>query len=448
MENLTLLFAVVFCGLVLVLKPVNALGVYFASLVWYPNYLMVSIGTIDISLGRFVVAVLLLRCLIDPRITLHRPSWCRLDTFVVLSMAAYTIPIFLTHPLEQAVENRAGFLMDTFLAYCVVRFIVTDYSKLVKIIKIVAIILVPLAVIGLIEATTGIRPFGVLLERSHMFSYLSNYGERWGLYRAFGPFSHSILFGCTFGLFFPLIYYLRNETGSWRYYALILSGTAIVGAMSSMSSGPWVMMGVVIVCLAMERFKKWLKSVIIFMIISVILVEIISNRPFYHVIASYANPLGGSGWHRAKLIDLAIEHVNEWWLLGYGTEDPGWGETLGMEKTDITNEFIFAAVRYGIWGLAALCAVLTVAFRHMIRVYKRTPYKPIKSLAWAFGSMLVAVIVCWMSVSFFGQLMPLFYSMLGLLGSFYAFSERRDFYAKAPSQKQVKKVQVRVLKSV
>lgn len=443
MDNLTLLFAVIFCTLALVLRPTLALGVYFASLVWYPNYMTVSIGTIDISLARFVVAVFFLRCLIDPRIRSHWPKWCRLDTLVLLSMATYTIPIFLTHPLEQAVENRAGFLMDTFLAYCVVRFTVTDYPKLILLIKLIAIMFVPLAVVGWVETLTGMRPFGMLLERTPLFSYLANYGTRWGLYRAFGPFSHSILFGCSFGLFLPLIYYLRQESGAWRYYAVALSLIAAAGALSSMSSGPWVMVGVVIICLVMEKSKKWLKSILIFMVISLVLVEIISNRPFYHVIASYANPLGGSGWHRAKLIDLALDHVGEWWLVGYGPEDPGWGETLGMAKTDITNEFIFAAVRYGIWGLAALCAVLVVAFVYVIRVHKRTTSKPIKALAWAFGTVLTVVVVSWMSVSFFGQLIPLFYVMLGLIGSFYVFSERRNFYAVPQSKGRVKTVQTR-----
>ena len=443
MEHLTLLFAAVFCALVLILKPTNALGVYLASLVWYPNYMMVSIGTIDISLGRFVVAVFLLRCLMDSRISSYRPQWCRLDSVVLLSMVAYTVPFFLTQPFWQAFENRAGYLMDTVLAYTVVRLVITDYAKIVKIIKIVSILLVPLAIIGVIEALTGIRPFGMLLERSEMFSYLSNYGTRWGLSRAFGPFSHSILFGCTFGLFLPLTYYLRNISGSWRHYAVILSLFTVAGAMSSMSSGPWVMLGIVFVCLAMEKSKKWIKSIIIFMIISLILVEIISNRPFYHVIASYANPLGGSGWHRAKLIDLAIEHFDEWWLVGYGAEDPGWGQTLGMAKTDITNEFILAAVRYGIWGFAALCTILTVVFQYMIHIYKKTTSRAIKSLAWAFGSVFIALIVCWMSVSFYGQLIPLFYCVLGLAGSFYVFSKNRNFYTAVQTQKRMKKKETR-----
>jgi len=142
-----------------------------------------------------------------------------------------------------------------------------------------------------------------------------------------------------------------------------------------------------------------------------------SNRTFYHVVASWANPLGGAGWHRAKLIDLAIEHFDEWWKVGYGDKDPGWGPALGMDHTDVTNEFVLNGIRYGILGIIVLLLVLAAAFRGIISTYERVPHKFDKSLCWAFGSMLFSVVVAWMSVSFFGQLITLFYSVLGMIGS-------------------------------
>jgi hypothetical protein len=156
---------------------------------------------------------------------------------------------------------------------------------------------------------------------------------------------------------------------------------------------------------------------LVFLAISGIFIGIASNRPFYHVIASWANPLGGAGWHRAKLIDLAIERFNEWWMLGYGDKDPGWGPELGMGMTDVTNEFILTGVRYGIAAVIALCLVLATAFRGLIRTHGRLADPVTKSVCWAFGSLLFSVVVAWMSVSFFGQLLPLFYCCLGMIGS-------------------------------
>ena len=421
MQNeITLLFAVVFCLLVIITRPVYALCVYFLSLLWYPNYMMVSFGTIDVSLSRFVVGVLFLRCIFDGRIR-SKFVWMYLDTLVALSMAVYVVTICIVEPLSTSVENRGGFLMDTWFAYMVVRYIITDIARLQTVIKCVGIALVPLAFLGIIESVTGWSPYALICGKSLYFNYVTHYGARWGLNRGVGPFSHSILFGCAFAMFLPLVYYLRNEKGNWGTGAYILSGITLLGALSSMSSSPWVMVIAVIFCLAMEKRKYLVKPVLISLVFLCIFIAIASNRPFYHVVASYANPLGGSGWHRAKLIDCAIEHFDEWWLVGYGDKDPGWGPSLGMSKTDVTNEFILAGVRYGILGIIALCIVLAATFFGLLSAYRKTTEPKLRSLYWSLGCVLSSVIVTWLSVSFFGQLMPLFYCVLGIIGSSFDF---------------------------
>jgi hypothetical protein len=419
MQGVTLTFAIIVSLLVIALRPPYALAAYIAGLLWYPGYLAVSVGTIDILVGRLVVTVLLLRCVFDDGIR-SRFTWSRLDTFVTLSMVTFFVPYFITsdQPASATLEGRSGFLMDTWCAYLAARFVATDRKRLVSVVKCTSVVLVPLALLGVVESVTGWQPFAPLWRFSPWFrggEYLSE--GRFGFARAVGPFSHAILFGGGFAMFLPLIYYLRHEKGSWHSLAYILSGAALLGALSSMSSGPWVMVIAVVFCLAMERHRQWLKPLLVFLAISCIFIGIASNRPFYHVIASWANPLGGAGWHRAKLIDLAVGRFNEWWMLGYGDKDPGWGPELGMGMTDVTNEFILTGVRYGIAGVIALCLVLATAFRGIIRTHRRLADPVAKSFCWAFGSLLFSVVVAWMSVSFFGQLLPLFYCCLGMIGS-------------------------------
>lgn len=432
MQGVTLTIATIISTLAVILRPPYALAIYVTALVWYPNYLTVSVGTIDISVGRIVVGVLLLRCLFDSRIR-RKFTWSRLDTLVALSMIVYVVVTCITQPMPSSLENRGGFLMDTWFAYLVTRFLITKRKDLLAMLKFVSVVLAPLAILGVIESVTGKPPFRILLGSSSFFRHVSDYGLRFGFNRAVGPFSHSILFGCAFAMFLPLIYYFRHEKGDWRTLAYILSSVAMAGALSSMSSGPWVMVLVMIFCLSMEKYKHWVKPMFIFFVFSCVFIAIASNRPFYHVIASYANPLGGSGWHRAKLIDLAIEDFDKWWLVGFGTEDPGWSYRLGMGKTDITNEFILAGVKYGILGVISLCAVLTLSFRGLIRAYRKTIDPKLRSLYWSLGCILFSVIVTWMSVSFFGQLMPLFYFFLGIIGSSFGFVPNEVGYIKHTS---------------
>ena len=418
MQGVTLTVAIIAAILVLSLRPAYALAAFVTSLLYYPYYLTVTIGTVDILVGRVVVGVLLMRCLCDSRIR-NKFVWSRLDTWVAISMSIYVVValIYFIMPFMQRVENRGGFVMDTWLAYMVARFIITDKSKLVSFAKCIGFILIPLAILGVTESVTGWQSFSHLWRFCPWYRESTTLPQRWGLTRAVGPFGHPILFGGSFALFMPLIYYLRHEGGMWKSWAYILFGIALIGALSSMSSGPWVMAILVIICLAMEKRRYLLKPIFVLFIVSCVFTQITSDREFYHVVVSYANPLGGAGWHRAMLIDLAIQHFGEWWLTGYGNQDPGWGQYLGMVHTDVTNEFILVGTRYGAFGMLALIIVLVKAFRKVTYTYRRKTDPKSRHILWSLGSMLFSVIVTWMSVSFFGQLATLFYISLGILVS-------------------------------
>jgi hypothetical protein len=309
--------------------------------------------------------------------------------------------------------------MDTWFAYITVRLIVTDREKLISFIKATSIVMASLAILGVFECVTHKQPF---LPLTRFCPWRTTIGEiiveyRWGLTRAEGPFSHSIMFGICFVLFLPLIWSLRHEQGYWGKLAYPLSAAAAIGALSSMSSGPWVMLIVTILCLAMERQKQWVKPLLILLALSCIGIAIISNRPFYHVILNYANPIGGDWWNRAKIVDCAVEDFGKWCWLGYGGQDPGWGERTGMGHTDPTNEFVFAGIEYGILGIIALCGVFFIAIRNLIQLYKLSNEAVLKSWIWASVSVLIATIIVFMSVTIFGQTKTLFYCVLGTAGS-------------------------------
>ena len=418
MQGTILTFGIVASILAIVLRPKYALVVYLTILIWFPDYLRLSIGTIDISCSRMVVTVLLIRCLSNQKL-MTKFKWSQLDKIVTYSIMVYVGVTLITRPRWSLVENRAGFVMDTWFAYMIVRFIITDKEKLVSVIKFVSVVLVPLAILGCIEAITDWQPFVPLSALSPWIIGEIVKQYRWGFTRAIGPFEHAILFGNCFIIFLPLVYYLRNEKNIWRFLAYLFSGIILLGAISSFSMGPLVMMVVALFCLTMEKFKLWVKPMIKFLIFSLIFIQLFSNRSFYHVLFSYVGTIGGTGYHRAKMIDLAISHLNEWWLAGYGdrTIDWGWGTWSFEGHTDVTNEYLVVGLRYGLIGMFFLLMVLFIAFRNLIKAYKKSNDPNMKSLYWALGSILFSITVVWTSVSFFGQLMPLFYCVLGMIGS-------------------------------
>lgn len=422
MQDTTLLISVIVCVLILISRPIYALAIYIGILLWYPSYLVVTVGTIDISVGRFAVGVLLLRCLLDTQIR-SKLLWSGMDTLISFSMLVYISVFSLALPLPTVLESQSGFLMDTWFAYMVARFIITDHSKLVTFTKIIGIVLIPLAILGVFESTTGWQAFFPLRRFCPWIRELhEGYEPRWGFYRATGPFNHPILFGGVFAIFLPFLHHLRHQKNVWHTLGHVLTAVALVGALSSVSAGSWVMAITVLLALAMERQKHWVKPLLLAFVVLCALVGAISNRPFYHVLVSYLNPLGGTGWHRARLIDVAVMHFDEWWLAGYGGQDPGWGHYLGMGRTDITNEFILTGVKYGIWGVIALCGVLVASFYGLIGAYRRSVNPELRSLYWSLGALLFSVVVTWFSITFFGQLESIFYFALGVIASSVSFS--------------------------
>jgi len=303
--------------------------------------------------------------------------------------------------------------MDSLSVYIVARLCLANRPAMIALLKWVALASIPLALFGIIETTTGWQPF----TRLHVlcpWGIGSVRDARFGLYRAVGPFPQPILFGSFFAMLLPLVYYLRNVPSYPRILAYLLSGIVIAGALSSMSGGPLVIMGVAIFCMVMERSKHWTKLILIGFVICCIFVEVASNRHFYHVFSTRINPLGGAGYHRARLIDSAIQDFDEWWLVGYRGLDPGW---TARSSTDVCSMFILNGVRYGILGIIAFSAMLICGMRDMVLLHNSSKDPILRSWAWALGSALLLVIFASIGSNIRGQVQFLFYVILGMTGS-------------------------------
>ena len=419
MQELTLILAAVLACTVLLLRPPYAFSVFIITLLFYPVYLVLQLGTVNISVGRIVVTVLLIRCLLNLSVR-NKFKWHRLDYWVTFNalIHIFIAATFWKMPLMASVQNVAGNLMDTYLAYLTARLCLNDDKAIIISMKWIAFALVPLAILGVVESLTGWGPYTHLVVYCPWLEVSEpTLNVRSGFYRAGGSFSHPILFGAVFAMFFPLVFWLRHQSSSWRIISYVIIPVLIIGTLSSMSSGP-VMMLIFTICFVMvEHHKNWVKPLLVFLAISCVFVEIFSNRPFYHVLASYADPFSGAGWHRAKLIDLAIEHFHEWWLVGYGQTDPGWGPALGMSWTDITNHYLITGVRYGMFGVVALFGMLFMSLHMLIQINKVSKNPLLKSWLWALGSVMVAFIISFNAFTVYGQANTLFYCLLGFVGS-------------------------------
>ena len=417
METLTLLVACVGVVVVLTSSAVGGLISFVGILLLYPDYLRISLGSVDISACRIVVTVLLLRCVLDPAIV-RRFTWKVLDSLVLLSMFVFSIMLMFTTDMMEVFENRAGFVMDTFFVYLAVRLIVVDRASFVALAKAVSIIMVFLAVHGVVETFTGRSLYTGLGQYCPWASTKGmEYQPRFGLNRAMGPPGETILFGLGFASMLPLIWMLRHEPRPWGRFSYFFTFVCACGVGSTVSSGPYLALIVVLFCLSLEYAKSLVKPALVLFIIGCAIIEVLSNRHFYHVLADFTmDP--ESGWYRARLLDVAIEQLPNYWTTGYGLVDPGWGPMINaLPRTDAVNDFVVHAMRYGAFGLIAYVAVLARSLIDVGRCYAATHSPWMKSCSWALCSSLVGLLGAMWSVSMFGQMTSQLYLVIGLHGA-------------------------------
>jgi hypothetical protein len=142
--------------------------------------------------------------------------------------------------------------------------------------------------------------------------------------------------------------------------------------------------------------------------------HIVMRAPVWHLLARVGVVSGSTGWHRYYLVNQAIENFWEWMLLG--TRDTGhWG--LGL--LDVTNQFILEGVRGGLITLILFCAILLVVGRAFVRLSVRSSDKRESYLAWCAFVTLLAHVVSFFGVSYFGQITMPWYLLLASAGHFY-----------------------------
>jgi hypothetical protein len=183
-----------------------------------------------------------------------------------------------------------------------------------------------------------------------------------GRIRAFGPFAHPILAGSVGGVTLPLM------MGLWRYHRVsacigILGCVTMVVA--SASSGPAMsaLIGAAAVC--MWRFRRHARVFRWVLVAAYAALMVVMERPPYYIIQRLEVVGGSTGWYRSRLIEVAIERIDEWWLAGTDYTRHwmfGNANAISPNHIDITNHYLALGVMGGLPLLLLYIAILTAAF--------------------------------------------------------------------------------------
>lgn len=266
-----------------------------------------------------------------------------------------------------------------------------------------------------------------LLTRRNFFSIFGGVPEmtlvRDGHIRAQGPFRHPILAGSFAATLFPLMLALRYAPDSWRHRRRSLAGliASVLAIASAASSGPLLTFFSALGGIFLWPWRKRIKFLRYATIGIVAALATVMNAPVWFLIARVSDVFGGTGWHRAYLIDQAVTRFDEWWLIGssrtaHWAIDPGTILSMDPENMDITNQYIAQGLQGGLLGLALFVAIILQCFSIVGRwAGNQTLALQDRQFGWFLGVSLFAHCVTFVSVSYFDQILVYFYWLVATI---------------------------------
>ena len=309
--------------------------------------------------------------------------------------------------------NRLGNAFNIIGMYFLFRILIKDFNDFFTVIKALALISIPLALSMLIEHRSG----------RNIFSIFGGVPEvtviREGRLRCQGSFSHPILAGTFGATLIPLFIGMWVQRGKSRLLILagIIAGTIIT--ITSASSGPVLSYFSGIVGFCLWPFRKKMRVIVLGLICVLFALQLYMKAPVWALIARVSVVGGSTGWHRFNLLDQFLRRFGEWWLIGTKYTDH-WGYLL----YDITNHFIRIAVDGGLITLMLFILVIYLCFRGIHKgllileeLSANEKGKEKQLCIWSFEVTLIAHIVSFMGVSYFDQIIIVWYLLLAMIST-------------------------------
>jgi hypothetical protein len=327
-----------------------------------------------------------------------------------------------------AVTNRLGFLWTTLGSYFLVRLLIRDKADVIFCIKVLAVLVVLFAPAMEIEHITRRNLFSILGAAE--FSDI-----REGAIRAKGSFAHAIIAGTTGAMLVPIFVGLWWQGKRNR----VIAGLGIVGgimmAVASASSTPIMTCGAGVLALMLWPMRHRLRIFRWTAVLGIVALSCVMKAPVWFLVARVGGSMGGSGYHRAMLIDNFIRHFGEWWLLGT-QNNAAWG----FDMWDVDNAYVGAGISGGLITFVLFLALLVYTFKRVgkSRRLVRTS-RPDERLVWAIGASLFANAVGFFGIVYFDQSILAWYCVLAIVSATATFmvegkqppGELRDHTGKA-----------------
>lgn len=208
------------------------------------------------------------------------------------------------------------------------------------------------------------------------------------------------------------------ENSKMKAVAGFIAATVIT--VTSFSSGPAMAYLFAGIALAMWPLRKNMRQIRRGIVLALLSLHVVMQAPVWYLMAKAANLIGGTGWHRAYLVDQAIKYFNEWWLVGtnYTAHWMPYRLPSNPNMSDITNQYLVEGVHGGFLTMFLFIWILVIGFRTIgqgLQIADDESHK--QKIIWALGAALFAHAVTFMSVSYFDQIIVAWYLLLAMISA-------------------------------
>lgn len=364
----------------------------------------IVIFTLDFNLLRVMVLAGWLR--VSLKQETDEFVWKTLDKVMIAWAVSGAIAYVLLRGTTAAFIYKLGSMFDGIGMYFLFRCLVRDMEDVKQIVIGLAYLSLPVAVFLYFEKQSGHNMFAVFGGVSEITAI------REGKLRAQGAFAHSILAGCFWVTQLPLFLALWWQDAK-KTLMLLASLATLFIIYACASSTPAAGLAAVAVGFAFYTFRQQMSTVRQGLLATLVALHLVMKGPVWSLIARVDLVGGSTGYHRFNLIDQAIHRFSEWWLVGT-LSTAHWGWSL----VDTANMYVNEAVHGGVLTLIFFVAMIVFAFKSIGTLLSSLEDNtPEYIFAWALGVALFTHCMLFIGVSYFGQIIVVWYLLLAVIGS-------------------------------
>ncbi len=405
----------------LVGKRRNVLIPYFiAACMIAPAQRLVVIG-FDLSALRLLVIVAWLRILMKNE--WRSFQWQKMDLAILIWSLVSAVVYSVQRGTIQASVYSLGQLFDSAALYFMFRCILRSWDDWERFLTFMILLAIPVAIFFTIEKATGRNLFSVFGGVPEITV------EREGRLRVQGAFAHPILAGCFWASLIPL--FVARGLVSGRKWGLSILGVlmALIMVFDCASSTPVMALIFGVIAVALFPLRYHMREVRVFCVATVFGLHMVMKAPVWHLLQRVNVVSGSTGYHRYLLVDAFVNRFNEWAMLGVAST-AHWGRTL----FDLTNQFVLEGVRGGLLRLVLFCWFLSIVYGAVGRMVRQARSPAWQKVGWSFGISLFMHSSSFISVSYFGQIVSLWFVLLAAITSLAPDKAPADAFSRNSTQ--------------